>query len=445
MAEPKFGSLSGYSMMTDEEKARKARDDFQTMAEENVPEEEIYSRLRAKYPRSIIDHMEKPQPVIQKPPTTPLPENSLFRQMSPQVQKEVPSLADYVPGLEDNALEETANPLSYIPGMDQTGADLTANEDSLQGALDQRATSEENRLGKLKLAQALAGNLELVGRGMMGLRGNTDPRELPRQNFSGLEEEIASREDQLSPGERSMMGEAFGVNIPEGMKFSRFEKMAGPISTMAQREASAANQQAVLAGRESRFVRGQQFQNEQRKLSRGVISDAQEKDITTIDASLALLDQIKAGKANFDTGPLAGRWHTMASWLGMNDSEKAAFKQTVVKEVNDTLHEFTGSTITKTDLTRILQQMPNMEDNDSTFLSKLEGVISQLKQKRGIMLENLRRKGKDVSEYATPAGAGAAPSGPVTMVLPDGREVPNIDASQIERFQAKYPGSQPKR
>src|SRR6185503_2014250 len=65
------------------------------------------------------------------------------------------------------------------------------------------------------------------------------------------------------------------------------------------------------------------------------LSDKDTNAIGQFDTGLEMLKTIQREKPQFDTGPVAGRLHTMAGKVGLQDPKKAAFLSGVLDQFNE--------------------------------------------------------------------------------------------------------------
>jgi len=182
---------------------------------------------------------------------------------------------------------------------------------------------------------------------------------------------------------------------------------------------------------------------ELKKEMMGRLSDKQLSMVANYDKSLDIIKTIIEDKSKFDTGPVAGRWHTMAGWVGMNDAKKAAFKAEVGDQLAQYIKSISGAAVSEQEAARLIANLPTMNDNDEQFISKLNTVRERLEQGRRIDLDLMGKQGKQVAQYSnsdaqrSPGGNGGFPK---TVTNKDGRTA--TVSNQKEADDAKSEGFQ---
>lgn len=157
----------------------------------------------------------------------------------------------------------------------------------------------------------------------------------------------------------------------------------------------ALNRQDALAERKREF----ETRIEDKKAQQQKLSEKQVKDLTSYDQGIALLSNIEATKSQFDTGPLSSRQNAAAQMFGMDDAQKSAFKADVQSNVAEYIKSISGAAVSDTERKYLLQNMPNMTDNDATFSAKLKKVKDRLERNRDLFLNNVKASGKNTSEF----------------------------------------------
>jgi hypothetical protein len=129
------------------------------------------------------------------------------------------------------------------------------------------------------------------------------------------------------------------------------------------------------------------------------LSEKQVKDLTAFDEGISLLDNISATKDKFDTGPVSSRQNALAQMFGMDDAQKSAFKADVQSNVANYIKSISGAAVSENERKYLLQNMPNMTDNDATFAAKLKTVRDRLERNRNVFLTNVKKSGKNTKEF----------------------------------------------
>lgn len=366
-----------------------------------------------------------------------------------------PTPAHHVPALLAQATTGAAAPLEPDAEKDEEISDLLGitRGEAFRNDLPPREAPEpfelaaeaedrNNQIGKLEFMRTLAGNLGRIGQGLIGSGGGISPSDVEPVDLRGLDMTIGRAEDRMTPWERQMINESFGTSLPSGAELSRIQPLLPALSTVAR------NRQAILSeearrqdtrqlaaerqeGINERAEKSRTFQREMEAQRYSRLSPAQVKDITALDAASSILDRIAEEKPSFDTGPVAARWHTAANFIGAADPKKAAFRAMVTTQFNDTLRRLTGAAVSPGEAQRVATEMPTMNDNDEAFTEKINKVRARLNELRSISLENLRRSGKEVSEFGSPATVPGARTTAVALGIGTGAENTQPAAGRI--------------
>lgn len=303
--------------------------------------------------------------------------------------------------------------------------------------------AREGRTADLEKWRGVAQGLGKLGQGLAGLRGHLPPEAFPAQDTSAIDREIERSEDLLSPQEEEMLRAAFGDRaIPSGMRRSTLRTtlpaMAAFIARQEQTKATASNRdkrdEDLLYAEESK-ERGR-IVTRVRELKKGKIA---------AENALGLIDNGSPqaiGSAMFALSKASGN-------VGAPSDRDIAIIEGnygVPGLMNKIERGFTGNFTD--DQKKALRDIANLaRDNANRHLQEEEsaGLDSfwAANQERASRFGRSPEKYKQMFGPLYGAGGGAA-GGKVTMVLPDGTEVPDIDPSQVPRFQQKYQGAKVK-
>lgn len=301
--------------------------------------------------------------------------------------------------------------------------------DHLSQVFKRGDAEREKKLSRLEGQKDLASGLGQMGQVTTGAMIRSGVKAPAFTGTAGLEKEIGRTEDTLTDAERQMIQDNFDVILPPGARRSQVEAVIGPLTdlrkagmataaTMARegRMASESRERLERAQRtEERAQRteertGKIEERKQRNEEKGLRmmarpSNDQAKDILTIDKTLALLEKIKAGKGEINTGPLIDNLWSPTSWvpraaetLGFNE-ERAGFRARLAGVINAYINQVTGAAASVPEMKRIMQAMPSMSDDDSSFMKKMGIVLKDLQDYRDQVLENLTAQGKDVESF----------------------------------------------
>src|SRR3990172_4818136 len=142
---------------------------------------------------------------------------------------------------------------------------------------------------------------------------------------------------------------------------------------------------------------------------KATMTEQQTSTITAFDKVINMGEEIKARKPEFDTGKISSAQNWLAQTVGMDDSQKTAFKSDIESQLADYVRSISGTAAAEKERIALMQILPKFSDNDETFSAKLDSFIKRAKQGRAIELENYRRLGKNISKFSVgPAQSSGA-------------------------------------
>lgn len=131
------------------------------------------------------------------------------------------------------------------------------------------------------------------------------------------------------------------------------------------------------------------------------LTDKQSSELATHDKAISAIDNVLAQKSQWDTGKLSMGLNKVASWVGMDDSKKSAFKSDVGEQLAQYIKAISGATVSPTERASLLENVPSVYDNDDTFVEKANALKRRLQRNREIELDYLQKGGKNIEEYKT--------------------------------------------
>jgi hypothetical protein len=269
--------------------------------------------------------------------------------------------------------------------------------------------------GALKVDNSFADNFEKqAGQGVTDIndRRTAKDKELARQKtLAEMSDESAMR-DVNSPVSKSIregLQNLFpNMKLPDNVSAKQLKDLGINYGTLVAAKESADARREAAAQRAS-------DKDETRKDKLEKQAQLSDKQVTTVaeyDKPLKMLDSIIADKTNFDTGPLAGRWNTMASWVGMDDSKKSGFRSDVGDALAQYIKGISGAAVSESERRALLANLPTMNDNDKTFTEKARRTKERLTQLREIEVGLMEKQGKNVKNFKSEGGSGKIDSDP---------------------------------
>lgn len=303
-------------------------------------------------------------------------------------------------------------------------------------------SSQLSRLGAQRDAAEGFGNINFAPSSiyLLGKGAYTVPEqkpyvaEQPRMEMGRiLSEEKDLRKAQLQAAIDAMqVGQGQAFRAGESEKGRAFRAEQGGLNR-AQRAAHFQEQQpfrealieSTLTNREQQLSLAKErhaLTDEQRHR----LSDKELEALTKHEDTEALLQDISADKSRFDTGPIAGRQHTLAGWIGLADPDKAAFKAKVQTQLTQAINSLAGLTMSRHEIAMIAPTVPQMNDQDNVFAAKAEVLLQRLQEHKARFLDIRRQAGKNVTEYQTPEPGTMPPmpgdAGKISVIGPNGEE-----------------------
>lgn len=188
----------------------------------------------------------------------------------------------------------------------------------------------------------------------------------------------------------------------DNMNYSKLTEVANLLKQNRNDELAAALGWANLAEKKESNKANRELKEEaaaQRKEEKARLSDKQITDITNLDNALDQMGIIESEKKDINTGPIAGRSNSIAKFFGIDDSKVSGFRSSVGSQLADYIKSISGAAVSDNERKFLLDNMPNMNDSDETFLTKLNIVKARLRQNRDNFVNNIKRQGKNTSSF----------------------------------------------
>ena len=147
---------------------------------------------------------------------------------------------------------------------------------------------------------------------------------------------------------------------------------------------------------------GRQDAMDYKRAEKAKVTDKQSGELMSHDKAIMAIDDVLAQKKNWDTGKLSMGMNKVASWVGLDDSKKSAFKADVGEQLAQYIKAISGATVSPTERASLLENVPSVYDNDETFEAKAKALRNRLQRNKDIELDYLQKSGKNVSEYGSP-------------------------------------------
>lgn len=148
------------------------------------------------------------------------------------------------------------------------------------------------------------------------------------------------------------------------------------------------------------------------------LSDKQTKEIEGLDNVLSSLNEVENAKTGVNTGRYAAAGQKAVDLIpGMEaDQNFVALRQMSGTQLFDYVKEQSGVSYSVKELEELKNNMPNVEDDDKTFITKLNTVRKIVERKKQNKLGAFEKQGKNVKEFKQEPSAKKAAAGDIVTV-----------------------------
>lgn len=180
-----------------------------------------------------------------------------------------------------------------------------------------------------------------------------------------------------------------------------------PVLAELQRAREAAESRKALAAEK----------NDLKKEEKAKLVPKQLEDIASYDKVINAVDNIMADKPNFDTGRLSYGMNKVASWVGLDDAKKSAFKSSLVDQLAGYIKSISGVAVSDNERKFLSQAIPSVNDNDEQFMEKARAFKTRVQNLKKVELDVLKRGGKDISGFEDKAASPAEQAAPPPQII----------------------------
>lgn len=148
------------------------------------------------------------------------------------------------------------------------------------------------------------------------------------------------------------------------------------------------------------------------------LSDKQTKEIEGLDNVLSSLNEVENAKTGVNTGRYAAAGQAAVDLIpGLEaDQDFVALRQMSGTQLFDYVKEQSGVSYSVKELKELENNMPNIKDDDNTFMTKLNTVRKIVERKRQNKLGAFEKQGKNVKEFKQEQPAKKAAAGDIVTV-----------------------------
>lgn len=174
----------------------------------------------------------------------------------------------------------------------------------------------------------------------------------------------------------------------------------------------------------------QQRQIERQEKKEAKLSDKQTTELEGISNVLRSLDEVETAKTGVNTGRYASTYQSGKEALPFSEADQdfVKLRQLSGTQLFDYVKAQSGVSYSVKELEQLKNNMPTVEDDDNTFVTKLNTVRDIVQRKQKEKLSAFEKQGKNVSEFKQ-----EQPSNLVKIKGPSGQE-----ATMTEEKAQKY-------
>jgi len=157
----------------------------------------------------------------------------------------------------------------------------------------------------------------------------------------------------------------------------------------------------IKASEKGEFTPYQQYMVNKAEKKESKLSDKQTTEIEGINNALKGLDEVEAAKTGVNTGRYASMYQSGKDILPFAESDKdfVALKQLSGTQLFDYVKAQSGVSYSVKELDQLKSNMPNVDDDDNTFMTKLKTVRGIIERKQKEKLSAFEKQGKNVGAF----------------------------------------------
>lgn len=232
-----------------------------------------------------------------------------------------------------------------------------------------------------------------------------------QSDLAARREAMLKQYAELAKGERSQA------------RLTSEEKRANERMAQQERLAKAENEAmlkaaGIRASGKGELTPYQEKQIERQEKQEAKLSDKQTKEVEGLDNVLSSLNEVESAKTGVNTGRYAAAGQKAIDLIpGMEaDQDFVALRQMSGTQLFDYVKEQSGVSYSVKELEELKNNMPNVEDDDKTFITKLNTVRKIVERKRQNKLSAFEKQGKNVKEFKQEQSAKKPVAGDIVNV-----------------------------
>jgi hypothetical protein len=162
----------------------------------------------------------------------------------------------------------------------------------------------------------------------------------------------------------------------------------------------------------------QERQIERQERKEAKLSDKQTTELEGINNVLKSLNEVETAKAGVNTGRYASTFQSGKEALPFSEADQdfVKLRQLSGTQLFDYVKNQSGVSYSVKELEQLKNNMPNVEDDDNTFMTKLKTVRGIVERKQKEKLSAFEKQGKNVSDFKQEQPAKKAAAGDTVTV-----------------------------
>lgn len=162
----------------------------------------------------------------------------------------------------------------------------------------------------------------------------------------------------------------------------------------------------------------QERQIERQERKEAKLSDKQTTELEGISNVLKSLDEVETAKAGVNTGRYVSAIQSGKEALPFSEADQdfVKLRQLSGTQLFDYVKNQSGVSYSVKELEQLKNNMPNVEDDDNTFMTKLKTVRGIVERKQKEKLSAFEKQGKDVREFKQQQPVKKATAGDIVNV-----------------------------
>jgi hypothetical protein len=180
----------------------------------------------------------------------------------------------------------------------------------------------------------------------------------------------------------------------------------------------AAGIRAGARGTEKPLTPYQEYMIGKSEKKEAKLSDKQTAELEGLGNVMRSLDEVEAAKSGVNTGRYASALQSGKEALPFSEADQdfVKLRQLSGTQLFDYVKAQSGVSYSVKELEQLKQNMPNVDDDDNTFVTKLNTVRDIIKRKQEEKVKALQGQGKDISGFEKQTSAKKASAGDVVTV-----------------------------